>query len=63
MRTGKDRVQVEATNVPVSIGSARVRVCARYIVVADANGVVVVARQRAREVAATARRACQEFCV
>ncbi len=53
MRTGKDRVQVEATNVPVSIGGARV--CARDIVVADANGVVVVPRERAREVAATAR--------
>lgn len=53
MRTGKDRVQVEATNVPVSIGGARV--CSRDIVVADANGVVVVPRERAREVAATAR--------
>jgi len=54
MRTGKDRVQVEATNVPVSIGTARV--CARDIVVADANGVVVVPRGRAREVAEAARR-------
>ncbi len=52
MRTGKDRVQVEATNVPVSIGMARV--CPRDIVVADANGVVVVPRARAREVAETA---------
>lgn len=54
MRTGKDRVQVQATNQPVSIGTARV--CARDIIVADANGVVVVPRERAREVAATARR-------
>lgn len=54
MRTGKDRVQVEATNVPVSIGTARV--CPGDIVVADANGVVVVPRARAREVAETARR-------
>lgn len=54
MRTGKDRVQVQAINQPVSIGTARV--CARDIVVADANGVVVVPRERAREVAATARR-------
>lgn len=53
MRTGKDRVQVEAVNVPVSVGTARV--CARDIVVADANGVVVVPRDRAREVAQTAR--------
>jgi len=54
MRTGKDRVQVQAINLPVSIGTARV--CARDIIVADANGVVVVPRERAREVAATARR-------
>jgi len=54
MRTGKDRVQVQAINQPVSIGTARV--CARDIIVADANGVVVVPRERAREVAATARR-------
>ena len=53
MRTGKDRVQVEATQIPVSIGTARV--CPRDIVVADANGVVVVPRAQAREVAATAR--------
>lgn len=53
MRTGKDRVQVEAVNQPVSIGQARV--CPRDIVVADANGVVVVPRERAREVAQVAR--------
>jgi regulator of RNase E activity RraA len=53
MRTGKDRVQVQALNQPVSIGA--VRVCARDIVVADANGVVVVPRQRVAEVAAAAR--------
>lgn len=53
MRTGKDRVQVDGINVPVSIGQARV--CARDIVVADANGVVVVPRARARDVAAAAR--------
>jgi regulator of RNase E activity RraA len=53
MRTGKDRVQVEGVNVPVSIGTARV--CARDFVVADANGVVVVPRDRVREVAAIAR--------
>jgi regulator of RNase E activity RraA len=53
MRTGKDRVQVQSRNQPVSIGTARV--CARDIVVADANGVVIVPRARAAEVAACAR--------
>ncbi|MEE5062617.1 RraA family protein [Pseudomonas alliivorans] len=53
MRTGKDRVQVQSVNEPVSIGAARV--CARDIVVADANGVVIVPRARAAEVAACAR--------
>lgn len=53
MRTGKDRVQVQSINQPVSIGTARV--CARDIVVADANGVVIVPRARAAEVAACAR--------
>ncbi|WP_330213843.1 RraA family protein [Pseudomonas sp. Z18(2022)] len=53
MRTGKDRVEVESVNQPVSIGQARV--CARDIVVADANGVVIVPRERAHEVAACAR--------
>jgi regulator of RNase E activity RraA len=53
MRTGKDRVQVQSVNQPVSIGT--VRVCARDIVVADANGVVIVPRDRAAEVAACAR--------
>lgn len=53
MRTGKDRVQVQSVNQPVSVGEARV--CARDIVVADANGVVVVPRERAAEVAACAR--------
>jgi regulator of RNase E activity RraA len=54
MRTGKDRVQVESVNSTVGIGT--VRVAARDIVVADANGVVIVPRARAREVAETARR-------
>lgn len=53
MRTGKDRVEVVAVNQPVSVGQARA--CARDIVVADANGVVIVPRGRAREVAETAR--------
>lgn len=54
MRTGKDRVEVSAVNQPVAIGTARV--CARDIVVADANGAVVVPRARAQEVAKAARR-------
>ncbi|WP_448652078.1 RraA family protein [Pseudomonas fluorescens] len=53
MRTGKDRVQVASVNQPVAISGARV--CARDIVVADANGVLVVPRARAEEVARTAR--------
>lgn len=54
MRTGKDRVQVGGVNEPISMG--RVRVNPRDIVVADANGVVVVPRSRAREVAEVATR-------
>ena len=40
MRTGKDRVQVEATGVPVTIGEARV--APGDIVRGDADGVVVI---------------------
>lgn len=40
MRTGKDRVQVEATQVAVSIGD--VRVCPGDLVRGDADGVVVI---------------------
>lgn len=54
MRTGKDRVQVESVNQTVSIGQARVS--ARDIVVADANGVVIVPRKHARKVAETAQK-------
>jgi regulator of RNase E activity RraA len=53
MRTGKDRVQVGGVNESVGIG--KVRVEPRDIVVADANGVVIVPRARAREVAEVAR--------
>lgn len=52
MRTGKDRVQVNAINQPVSIGTARVE--ANDVVVADASGVVIVPRSRAEEVARVA---------
>jgi len=40
MRTGKDRVQVEATQVPVNIGN--VRVCPGDLVRGDADGAVVI---------------------
>lgn len=54
MRTGKDRVQVGGVNESIGIG--QVRVNPRDIVVADANGVVVVPRDRAGEVAEVARK-------
>ena len=53
MRTGKDRVEVLSVNQPVAISETRV--CARDIVVADANGVLVVPHARAAEVAQVAR--------
>ncbi|KFZ08850.1 hypothetical protein V502_09103 [Pseudogymnoascus sp. VKM F-4520 (FW-2644)] len=54
MRTGKDRVQMGGVNESIGIGKVRVK--PRDIVVADANGVVIVPRDRAREVAEVARR-------
>jgi regulator of RNase E activity RraA len=54
MRTGKDRVQIGGINEPIGIGKVRVK--PRDIVVADANGVVIVPRDRAREVAEIAQR-------
>jgi len=53
MRTGKDRVEVESVNCTVSIGTVRVE--AQDIVVADANGVVIVPRKYARQVAEIAQ--------
>jgi 4-hydroxy-4-methyl-2-oxoglutarate aldolase len=52
MRTGKDRVQVEATNVPVNIGNARV--CPGDLIRGDADGVVVIPRAFEDEVLASA---------
>ena len=52
MRTGKDRVQVEATNVPVNIGNARVQ--PGDLVRGDADGVVVIPRQHEDAVLDTA---------
>lgn len=48
MRTGKDRVQVEATQVPVTIG--RVRVGPGDIVRGDADGCVVIPREHEDEI-------------
>jgi 4-hydroxy-4-methyl-2-oxoglutarate aldolase len=48
MRTGKDRVEVADTQVPVALGDAQVR--PGDIVVGDDDGVVVVARHRLAEV-------------
>lgn len=52
MRTGKDRVQVEATNIPVNIGDARVQ--PGDIVRGDADGVVVIPREHEAAVLDTA---------
>ncbi|MFH5824628.1 RraA family protein [Georgenia sp. AZ-5] len=48
MRTGKDRVRVEATGEPVSIGGVRVE--AGDWLVGDGDGVVSIPRARAEEV-------------
>ncbi|KQP49131.1 diguanylate cyclase [Pseudorhodoferax sp. Leaf274] len=48
MRTGKDRVQVEAYEQPVMLGD--VRVCQGDLIIGDADGVVVVPRQRMQQV-------------
>ena len=48
MRTGKDRVQVEAYEQPVMLGD--VRVCPGDLVIGDADGVVVVPGLRMQEV-------------
>ena len=52
MRTGKDRVQVEATNVVVNIGEARVR--PGDILRGDADGVLVIPREHEDAVLAAA---------
>jgi 4-hydroxy-4-methyl-2-oxoglutarate aldolase len=54
MRTGKDRVQVEATGVPVNIGDARV--APGDIIKGDSDGVIVIPKEhedRVLEVAET----------
>lgn len=52
MRTGKDRVQVEATNVPVNIGHARV--APGDLLRGDADGVLVIPKEHEEAVLATA---------
>ena len=54
MRTGKDRVEVPETEVPVSLGDVRVR--PGDIVLGDDDGVVVVPRERETEVLDVAMR-------
>jgi regulator of RNase E activity RraA len=53
MRTGKDRVQLDALNVTVSIGGARVS--PGDLVLGDADGVVVVPKEKENEVIAHAK--------
>ncbi|TKC90043.1 RraA family protein [Trinickia terrae] len=52
MRTGKDRVQVEASNVPVNIGNARV--CPGDLLRGDADGVVAIPKEHEEAVLAAA---------
>ncbi|NSX14716.1 RraA family protein [Cupriavidus taiwanensis] len=52
MRTGKDRVQVEATNVPVNIGD--VRVAPGDILRGDADGLVSIPREHEERILAAA---------
>ncbi|WP_281843864.1 RraA family protein [Sinisalibacter aestuarii] len=54
MKTGKDRVQVDAVQVPVNIGDARV--CPGDLLVGDSDGVVVIPRGREEDVLAEAER-------
>lgn len=52
MRTGKDRVRVDATQVPVSIGGIRVE--PGDLLLGDGDGLVIIPAARAEEVIATA---------
>ncbi len=53
MRTGKDRVQVDGMNIPVSLGD--VQVCQGDVVLGSDDGVVVVPKEREEEVLAVAQ--------
>ncbi|MGF6546522.1 4-hydroxy-4-methyl-2-oxoglutarate aldolase [Paraburkholderia youngii] len=52
MRTGKDRVQVEGTNVPVTIGN--VRVAPGDLLRGDADGVISIPKEHEERVLAAA---------
>jgi regulator of RNase E activity RraA len=53
MRTGKDRVQVDGMNVPVSLGDVQVR--PGDIVVGNDDGIVVVPKQKEEEILSVAQ--------
>lgn len=53
MRTGKERVQADAVNVPVSLGTVRVH--PGDILVGDADGIVVVPKEQIEAVLEAAR--------
>jgi regulator of RNase E activity RraA len=53
MRTGKDRVQVDAMNVPVSLGDVQVK--PGDILLGSDDGVVVVPREKEEEILQVAR--------
>ena len=52
MRTGKDRIQVDATNVPVNIGDAKVH--PGDIMRGDSDGVIVIPKEHEEKVLAAA---------
>ncbi|QNL44638.1 RraA family protein [Oscillibacter hominis] len=52
MATGKDRVEVDAVNVPVAVSG--VKVCPGDILLGDDTGVVAIPQERAEEAAAIA---------
>jgi 4-hydroxy-4-methyl-2-oxoglutarate aldolase len=52
MRTGKDRIQVEGVNVPITLGQARVQ--SGDILRGDADGVVVIPKQHEEAVLSAA---------
>lgn len=52
MRTGKDRVQVEAMDIPVTIGETRVK--AGDLMLGDADGVLVLPREHEERILAVA---------
>jgi 4-hydroxy-4-methyl-2-oxoglutarate aldolase len=54
MRTGKDRVQLKALNIPISISGVLVR--PGDVVVGDANGVVVIPAEKVEEIVRAATR-------